>query len=331
MKTRMTVIAVMVMLISLSWTWPCFAAEKTLNLVFTVKDMVNPAWKGGWIGAQKAVKEYKGVNITYSTPTKPGNIAEQTSQMEDIILRRPDAIVFVPVDYVALVPTVEKMNKAGIPVFNYCNEVVGAKKQLYVGVDDEKLAYTMAKFAFNAIGNKGKVVIIDGTPGAITAQNRHTGFMKAVKEFPQIELLDAQPANYNQLLAMQVMENLLQKFPKIDLVLTAGDSSAMGVLEAVDSAGRLKEIKITGVDANVDASNAILQGRLFATAEYSIHNQAYLATKAAIKFLKGEKVPKRLILPDTIVVQKNAKKWTRPFEEWESPNYDEIVKTNAQW
>ena len=94
-------------------------------VVFTVKNIVNPFWKACWVGSQKAVGEVKGIKLTYSSPTKSDNIDEQTRMMEDIILQRPKGIVFVPVDYVALVPTVEKMNKAGIPVFNYCNEMAG--------------------------------------------------------------------------------------------------------------------------------------------------------------------------------------------------------------
>ena len=329
-KTIFIVFVVTILILSLcSWG---MAAEKTYNVIFSVKNIVNPFWKACWVGAQKAAAEHKGkVNITYTSPTKSDNIAEQTSQMEDIILKRPDAIVFVPVDYVALVPTVEKMNKANIPVFNYCNEMAGGKYHIYVGCDDETLAYEIAKFAFKTIGNKGKVIIQDGVPGAITAQNRHKGFMKAIQETPGIELLTSQPANYNRLLGMQVMENLLQRFPKIDVVLAANDEQALGCVEAIDAAGKLKEIKVTGVDANYDAAMSISQGRHFASADYSGHNQGYLATKAAIKYLMGEKIPKRIILPVAIVTKENAKQWIVPFEQRPVPDWNKIVKENAVW
>jgi len=119
--------------------------------------------KAAYIGGTKAAAEFKDrvkVNLIYSSPTKSDNIAEQTSMMEDIILKKPDAIVFIPVDYVALVPTVEKMNKAGIVVTNYCNELkAGGKYVTYAGADDEKLYYELSKFMFKQIGNKGKLSI----------------------------------------------------------------------------------------------------------------------------------------------------------------------------
>lgn len=327
MKIFSFILATSIIIINLSSIG--FAQEKWI--VFSVKNIVNPFWKACWVGAQKAASEVKGIKLTYTSPTKSDNIDEQTRMMEDIILQRPHGIIFVPVDYVALVPTVEKMNKAGIPVFNYCNEMAGGKYEIYVGCDDETLAYEIAKYAFRTIGNKGKVIIQDGVPGAITAQNRKKGFLKAIKETPGIELLTIQPANYNRLMGMQVMENLLQRFPKIDIVLAANDEQALGCIEAIDAAGRLKEIKVTGVDANYDAAKSIMEGRQFASVDYSGHDQGYLVTKAAIKYLKGEKIPKRIILPVTIVTKENAQKWTVPFEQRPIPNYDEIVKKNAIW
>jgi ribose transport system substrate-binding protein len=192
------------------------------------------------------------------------------------------------------------------------------------------MAYEIAKFAFNSIANKGKVVILDGVPGSITAQDRNKGYMRAIKETPGIELLIAQPANYNRLMGMQVMENLLQRFPKIDLVLTSNDEMALGAVEALHAAGRLKDTKVTGMDGNADAAQAILDGRLFATADYSGHDQGYIATKAAIKHLNGEKVPKELILPVTIVTKDNAAKWRLSYEERPVPDWNEVVKS-AKW
>ena len=329
MKAKtLLVIFVAIFFIAASVT-PVLAAEKWV--VFSVKNIVNPFWKACWTGAQRAASEYEGIKLTYTSPQKSDNIDEQTRMMEDIILKRPDAIVFVPVDYTAMVPTVEKMNNAGIPVFNYCNEMAGGKYEIYVGSDDQKLAYELATYVFKQIGDKGNVIIEDGVPGAITAQNRHKGFMKAIKENSGIKLLTAQPADYNRLKGMQVMENLLQRFPKIDVVLAANDEQALGCVEAIDAAGRLNEIKVTGVDANYDAAQSIMAGRQYASADYAGLVQGYLATKAAIEYLNGKKIPKRIILPVAIVTKENAKQWTEPFEQRPLPDWKTMLEKHATW
>jgi ribose transport system substrate-binding protein len=304
--------------------------EKELWIVFSVKNIVNPFWKACWIGAQKAAAEYKGIKLTYTSPTTSDSIEEQMRIFDDIILKRPDGIVFVPTDYVAMAPTVAKMNKAKIPVFNYCNELTGGRYEIYVGCNDEQLAYENAKNVFKSVGNKGNVIIQHGVPGAITAQDRVKGFKRALAETPGMKLLTIQPADYNRVKAMQVMENLLQRYPKIDVVLAANDEQALGCIEAIDAAGRLKDIKVTGTDANRDAAAAILAGRQFASADYSGHDQGYIVTKAAIEYLRGNKIPQKVMLPVVLVTKENAKAWTVPPEEKPKPNYKNVIK-NAKW
>ena len=127
------------------------------------------------------------------------------------------------------------------------------------------------------------------------------------------------------------MENLLQRFPKIDVVLAANDEQALGCVEAIDGAGRLKKIKVTGVDANYDAAQSIMAGRQYASADYAGLVQGYLATKAAIEHLNGNKVPKRIILPVVIVTKENAKQWTEPFEKRALPQWKTMLENHAIW
>jgi ribose transport system substrate-binding protein len=221
--------------------------------------------------------------------------------MEDWITKKPDAMVFVPVDYKALVPMVQKADAAGIPIINYNNKMAGGKIACFIGSDDEQMGYDIARFVFKAVGDKGKVVISDGVPGASTAQDRHRGFMRALGEVKGMELLAAQPANYSRLQAEQVMENLLQRFPEIDVVLAANDEQALGSIEAIDAAGRLGKIKVTGCDATPQGIQSILQGRQFATLGFSGFDQGYLATEAAYRLLKGEKLPQHITLPVPVV------------------------------
>ena len=153
------------------------------------------------------------------------------------------------------------------------------------------------------MGGKGKVVHIDGVPAAITAQNRKKGFERAVKESPGIEVLASQPGNYRRLPAVQVFENLMQRFPEIDAVVSANDDMAVGVAEALVAAGRGGKTKVVGIDGIPDATAAIAAGKMLATADFSGHDQAYLAVTAAVRQLRGQPVPKEIMLPVVIVTK----------------------------
>src|SRR5215475_612390 len=112
MKQNMTMLAAVALTLAAS---PCRADGETIA-VFT-KNQTNPYFQAVRVGSEASAKNLNAKVIQY-IPTKPDSIPEQLSQVEDVIVKKPDAIVFVPVDYKALVPAVEKINAAGIPVTN---------------------------------------------------------------------------------------------------------------------------------------------------------------------------------------------------------------------
>jgi ribose transport system substrate-binding protein len=314
--------------LSISLPGEVLAQARPKIVVFT-KNVTNPFWKAVRVGADKAGKQL-GADIEHAAPTKPDNIEEQTRLVEDWIVRKPAAMVFVPVDFKALVPSIQKVNQAGIPVVIFSNRMSDVDFVTYVGSDDETIGYEITKYLIKSIGGKGKIVHIDGVPAAITAQNRKKGVERALKEHPQIELLASQPGNYRRLPAVQVFENLMQRFPVIDGVVCANDDMAVGVAEALAAAGRGGKTKVVGIDAIPDGVAAIVSGRMQASADYSGHDQGYLATVAAIRHLRGEKLPKDIALPVVIVEQSNAKPWSVPVEEKPVPDWNKVVQSQKK-
>ena len=298
------------------------------TVVLFVKNVTNPFWKSVRVGAEKAAQEM-GVTLEHAAPTKPDNIEEQTRLVEDWIVRKPDAMVFVPVDYKALVPTVQKVNAAGIPLVNFNNRMTDIETVTYVGSDDETIGYEISKYLFDALGGQGKVVHIDGVPAAITAQNRKKGMERALQEFPEIELIASQPGNYRRLPAVQVFENLMQAHPVIDGVVAANDDMAVGVVEALEAAGRGGQTQVVGIDAIPDGAAQIAGGKMLATADFSGHDQGYLAVKAAVKHLRGEAVPLEIMLPVVIVNKDNVGPWLEPVENRTVPDWDAVVANQA--
>lgn len=303
-----------------------FAQGQTPKIAFFVKNVTNPFWKACRIGAEKAAKELK-VDLELVAPTKPDNIEEQTRLVEDWIVKKPDAFVFVPVDYKALVPSIQKANQAKIPIINYNNKMTDIEKVTFIGSDDEMFEYEMCKYLFKSMDGKGKIVHIDGVPAASTAQARKKGFERAVKDFPGIEVLASQPGQYRRLPAQQVFENLMQRFPEIDAVVSANDDMAVGIVEALQAAGRGSKTKVVGIDGIPDAIQAIAEGKMFATVDFSGHDQSYLAVHAAVRHLKGEKVPAEILLPVFIIDKANVGSVARTPEERAVPSWSKATGT----
>ena len=87
--------------------------------------------------------------------------------------------------------------------------------------------------------------------------------------------------------------------------------------------------KVVGIDAIPDGVAAVVSGKMQASADYSGHDQGYLATSAAIRHLRGAKLPKDIALPVVIVEQANAKPWTVPVEEKPVPDWNKVLQSQA--
>ncbi len=278
--------------------------------VFT-KNQTNPYFLAVRMGADSAAKQL-GAKVIHYIPTKPDSIPEQLSQIEDVIVKKPDAIVFIPVDYKAMVPGAEKINDAKIPVVNVTDRSAGGKFVAFVGADDYNLGLATGRYLIKAMNGKGNVVILEGVKGSLTSIDRVRGFNEAVKEAPGVKLLSSQPANYQRLQALQVTENLLQSYPQIDGVLAANDAMATGAIEALDGAGR--KALVVGVNGTKEAIDAIKAGKMLATGDYGGFNQGCLGTQTAIRALRKEPVKTEIVLAPVVVDKTNYGAYDVPLE-----------------
>ena len=294
--------------------------------VFT-KNRTNPAYAGARLGADR-VAARMGARVVHYVPDRPDDIDQQKALVEHAIAERPDAAVFVPVHATAMSDSVRKLEAAGIPIVNYLNRLAHGRFVTYVGSDDYQLARHIAACLFRHIGGKGDIVILEGVAAAVTSQERMRGFHDAVRESPGIRILASRAADYQQETARRVTAELLAALPRLDGMLCANDVMALGAIEALEAAGR--SVPLVGVNALPEAVAAIRNGKLLATASFDAMHISSIATEAAIRHLRGERVPAEIILPVNIVDATNYQPWDRPLEARESPPWEDGVTFTAR-
>jgi ribose transport system substrate-binding protein len=290
--------------------------------VFT-KNQTNPYFQAVRLGSEAAAKSL-GAKVIQYVPTKPDSIPEQLSQVEDVIVKRPDAIVFIPVDYKALVPAVEKINATNIPVTNITDRSAGGNFVAYVGADDYSIGLATARALLKAMTGKGNVVILEGVKGSLTNTDRVRGFNDALKEYPAVKLLASQPGNYQRLQALQVMENLMQSFPTIDGVLAANDPMAVGAIEALDGANR--KALVVGINGSKEAVDMIKSGKLLASGDFNGFIQGCIGTEIAVRNLRKQSTPKEVILKPIVIDKSNYQSYETPVEQRTCPKVEDVAK-----
>ena len=297
------------------------AAVPTIG--FFTKNRLNPAYAAARLGADRTAARL-GARIVHYVPDRPDDVTEQAALVERAISERVDAVVFVPVHAEAMRDSVRKLNAAGIPAVNYLNRLAEGRFVTFVGSDDYRLARDIAGYLFRHIGNKGDIVIIEGIPAAVTSRDRLRGFHDAVGKCPGIRVIASVNGDYQQEAARRVMAELLPKLPRLDGILSANDVMSLGTIEALEAAGRL--VPVIGVNAIPDAIAAIKHGWLLATVDFNALDIAAVAAEAAVRHLRGQPVPREIILPAQIVDAANYQPWDKPFGQRESPRWEDVVK-----
>lgn len=297
------------------------AADQKTIAVFT-KNSTNPAYEAFRTAADQIARSV-GARTVHFVPKKPDNVDEQKAFVDQALKDKPDVIIFIPVDDVAMIDSVKKLNDANIPIVLASNPLPG-RFVTYVGADDYEIGYREAQYLFGKMGGKGKIVVIEGTPAAPTNRERLRGYQRAFAETPGIQVLASGVGNYQQPDAKRVMAKFLTEHPQIDAVLSANDGMALGALEALKEANR--STIIIGINGILPAVKQIETGGMLASVDFNMFKIGCVATRAAVRQLKAEPLPERIILPAEVIDKTNYKAWLTPVEQRTCPEWVEVAK-----
>jgi ribose transport system substrate-binding protein len=288
--------------------------------VFT-KNATNPAY-AAFRFAVDQVARAGGANTVHFVPRQPDNVEEQKTFVTQALADRPDIIIFIPVDDVAMIDPVRNFNAAGIPIVLASNPLPG-KFVTFVGADDEDIGYRQAQYLFARMSGRGSIVVLEGPPAAPTNRARLAGYRRAFAEAPGIEVLGAGVGMFQQPDGKRVMAQFLRDHPRIDAVLSANDGMALGALEALDETGR--RAIVIGINGILAAVTEIAAGRMLASFDFNMFKIGCTCARAALRHLNGEPVPDKIMLPTEVIDRSNYQAWLTPFEQRTCPQWADVV------
>lgn len=220
--------------------------------------------------------------------------AKQIAQSENLISQGVDVLVVVPHNAEASAAIVEKAHAAGIKVLSYDRLIKNSDVDLYVSFDNERVGEMQAKAIIEKV-SKGKFAYIGGSD---TDNNAHLfkkgafNILQPLIDSGDIEIVYEQwTKDWNPANALANMENALTANDnKIDAVIAANDGTAGGVIQALASQGLDGKIPVSGQDAELAATQRIIEGTQTMTVYKPIVKLAETSAELAIKMAKGEEV-----------------------------------------
>lgn len=293
-----------------------------LRIAVFTKNLLNPAYEGARLGADRAASRV-GATTAHYVPRKPDDPMEQTALIEKALAESPDAFVLVPAHPTAVSNAIRAINDHGIPLVAFVNRLTAGDCVSFVSSDDYDLALNVAHRVFDQLGGSGKVAIVEGPDDSVTSIPRVKGFRDAAAEATGIDIVGSSDGGFLREPAREAMTRMLDQQPRIDAVLAANDSMALGVLDALEAAGR--SALVAGINAIPEAIEAIKADHMLCTADFNAMNMAYIATECAIRHLQGEPVPGEIMLPVQVVDRYNCALWDKPFAERQCPSLREVL------
>jgi ribose transport system substrate-binding protein len=232
-------------------------------------------------------------------------------------------------------PVVEAVQAAGAYISTIWNKTddihpwdYGDNWVSHMSWSDEGPAEQTARILFEAMGGKGGVVHLGGIAANNPAVERLNGLKNALKDFPDIALLDAQPADWDTQKANELMSQFLTRYgDEITGVHCANDTIAYGVLAALEAEG-IEGMPVVSYDGNQQAVELVGEGKILATVFTNPHwgggITAALAYHAAIGTFKPSEEPqehREFYGPTILVTPQDAADFKAKYLD-ATPTYD---------
>lgn len=235
--------------------------------------------------------------------------SKQAQQLEELIAKRPDALIIAPCDSMAIGESIVKANKASIPVFtvDIANRSGYGSVVSHVASDNFEGGRLAGKLMAQALDGAGKVIIINH-PSITSVMDRVRGFRDALEEYPGIQIVADIPAWGQRSRATAIMEDVLMMMPEIDGVFGINDDSALGALQAIEAARINRRIAVVGYDGTPEALRAIKASKIFGDVVQYPKQIGMLTIEAIRDYFAGATVRPHIAVSVGIVTAQDMEK-----------------------
>ena len=288
-------------------------------------------WRHQMVDAFEAsAKEAKaaGKIADYIVLNGDGSVAQQNSQIAELILKGVDAIAVDAASETAVNGVIEKACKAGIKIVSF-DSVASAPCNYQLNFDFKGYKEEEAEWVFKKLGGKGNVLQVRGVKGSAPDNDMFNAQQVALKKYPDIKVVATVYGQATASVAQSAIANVLPSLPHVDAVLGQGGSDDFGIAQAFDQFGGAYKDKPPIIEGGGStdfikwwaAKSASGYTTISMNTTPGIGGAAFWLSLALVK---GAEAPKLMIMPVATVTQDNLKEFADlPSGMIVSPSYSE--------
>lgn len=246
-------------------------------------------------------------DIEVITVDAQGDGAKQATQVQQLIVRKVDALIYIPAGAAAAGVPVKAAKAAGIPVVAVDRNAPDAPGDTFIATDSVAAARTLGEYVVKLTGGKGAIAVIQGQLGTTPELDRDRGFSEAIAKAPGLKVVAKLPSNaWGQDEGFKIAHGMLQRDPSITVFFGRADALALGAAQAVKVAGLNHKIVVVGFDGDVAGLKAVKSGVLDATMTQRTQAMGRLSLDAALELIAGKKLAPVQLQPAALTTRDNV-------------------------
>lgn len=236
-----------------------------------------------------------------------------------------------PISGTNLVQALAPVATNGTPIVNIDQPLdadaaaaAGISPATYIGTDNEAAGAKAGDYITSMVDEGAEVAIIGGISGDVTSGARVDGFKAAVEG--SLDVIQEEAADWKREMALTKATDIIAANPNIAAFFAANDDMGLGIVKAIENAGKTGEIIVVSVDGNQDALESVESGGLTATVAQYPFAIGQLGVQACQVAAQGDELPENVESPTALVTNENAaeaiEQFPQPFEEFDNPLAD---------
>lgn len=287
-------------------------ADGLISIIVT--DPSNPYWLTEGKVAEATAKQ---LGYSAAVSAHKGDTNTESNLIDTAITNKSKAIILDPANADGSVGAVKKAVAAGIPVFLVNAEINqdGLAKAQFVSNNAQGAALGAQQWV-ESVGDKGKFVELLGNPADNNAATRSNGYETVLSQYPDLEKVAKDVANWDRTQGYNKMQSMLQAHPDITGVISGNDEMALGAIAALKEAGKIKQVKVGGFDGSPDAVAAVKAGEMQYTVLQPVATFSAEAVRQADNFIKTGKTgaaSEKQLFDCVLITKDNVDQYVGPF------------------
>lgn len=267
-------------------------AQQQLYVPLVSKGFQHQFWQAVKSGAEQAGKDFN-VRVTFEGPESEAMVDKQIDMLAAALAKKPAAIGFAALDSQAAIPLIRKAQAAKVPVVAFDSGVDSDIPVTTATTDNKAAAAVAADKMAELIGKSGDVAVVAHDQTSRTGVDRRDGFVNRIKAaYPNIKVVSIQYGAGDHLKSTEVAKSILLAHPGLKGIFATNEGSAVGVVNGVTEMKR--KLVIVGYDSGKQQKDAIRDGVIAGSITQNPVGIGYKTVEAAVKAIKGEKLPKVL-------------------------------------